>query len=447
MRQSLRLTQLLRSNCYIDDMPNLLAMSHGMPLKHRPECCAYQLSLSTGHHGTSAELGRWTWRILDTLGEIMQSVETWVGEAMNSPSASRAAVAITTALALVTAVTGCSGHGHGSSAQASGGTISTAGGHVSGLAGSVVITAPKGSVHRAVKLSFAKIRPEALPASAFRLDPHAHPLLAVHVRVTGGTVAGYGATIAMKLPNGLAGRAARAVYLAIYEPRLAAFVHLPTKLNLRDHTVTALAPHFSLISEMIDTIKTVGVGAVKIANLATLGPLDYIPAVRDYVDMLQEHAFDALFAIPPKLKCSPASKDQAVEQDASGGLLLKICAEDIKDKPGYVRLKIRNGYAFPLLLLPGSGIGVGFDDLPANASLLDFVRHIFWMQFNNEEAVGANIAQLTVSPSASLPLQFHGYLDWGAVAMDVAVTIALDILLPECRRSRSLQARELPPRT
>jgi hypothetical protein len=84
-------------------------------------------------------------------------------------------------------------------------------------------------------------------------------------------------------------------------------------------------------------------------------------------------------------------------------------------------------------LLPRSDVGVGLDDLPDDPTLLDLLRHVFWMQFNKEEAVGGKLASLTVSPRATLPLRFNGYLDWGAVAADIAFVLATDVFLPEAK--------------
>ena len=147
------------------------------------------------------------------------------------------------------------------------------------------------------------------------------------------------------------------------------------------------------------------------------------------VSRIQQDGVDSLFALGPALTCNPASKKvQAYTRDATSGQLFSACAEQIPDRPGYTRLKVSNRYAFPILLWPHGGVGVGFDDMPTDVSLLDFVRHVLWMQFNKEEAVGADTAQMIVSPQAQLPLQFNGYLDWGAVAVDTLFVLVTDVL-------------------
>lgn len=339
--------------------------------------------------------------------------------------------ALAVAVATATTSAGCSGHPRQSHGVA--GTIGPHGGSVTGLGGRVRVTVPDGADRGAAKIGFNSVQPASLPRSAFRLDPYAHPMLIVHVNVQGGSIVRYRARVTMKLPAGLPRRYARDVYLAIYESRLQAFVHLPTTVSWRRGIATAVAPHFSRVGEFIDTLKHAGAEAVKAADIVSLGPLAVIPAVRHYVENLQKEAFDALFAIPPKLRCDPPSKAKAFEVDGSNGRLFQDCAEDIPSRPGYVRIKMRNAFAFPMLLWPGNGVGVGFADVPENSSLLDFVRHVFWMQFNKEDAVGASVAELTISPQVRLPMQFNGNLDWGAVAADVAMTVALDILVPESK--------------
>jgi hypothetical protein len=346
-------------------------------------------------------------------------VRSWMGAV---------SAALTVVLAAVT-LASCTVGGAAPSA-----TLGDGGGVVSGLAGSVRVTAPKGAVHGRATVGFTKVKATTFPASAFRLDPFANALAVTGISVTGGTITGNRARVTMKLPPGLPGSAARHVYLAVYEPKLSAFVPLPSTVDVARGEVSALAPHFSWFGDFLNTAKQAGHQALNIGQILALGPLGYIPAVRKFVEGVQKAAFDAVFAGAPKLKCDPPSTTaKAFEQEGTDGRLFKVCAEGIKDRPGYTRLEISNGFAFPVLLLPRHDVGVGLDDLPQDPTLLDLLRHIFWMQFNREEVVGDKLGQLTVSPSAPLPLRFNGYLDWGAVAADVAFVLATDVFLPEAK--------------
>jgi hypothetical protein len=333
------------------------------------------------------------------------------------------------AVLTATTLASCSG-----SSKAPASTIGASGGTGSGLAGSVRVTVPKGAVQGIARLGFAGVKPTAFPASAYRLDPFANALAIADINVAGGSIAGGQARVTMKLPAGLPEPAARDVYIAVYEPELKAFVHLPSTVNLARGEVTAVAPHFSTYGDFIDTAKQAGHQALKVGQILALGPLGFIPAVRKFVEGIQKTAFDAVFAKAPKLKCDPASTTaKAFEQDGTNGRLFKVCAESIRSQPGDTRLEMSNGFAFPILLLPRHDVGVGLDDLPDDPTLLDLLRHIFWMQFNKEEVVGDKLARLTVSPKATLPIQFNGYLDWGAVAADIAFVLATDVFLPEAK--------------
>ncbi len=340
--------------------------------------------------------------------------------------------ALSAVLALVlgaVTLTGCSG---GSKAPAT--EIGAGGGVVPGLGGSVKVTVPKGAVRGEARLGFSAVKPIALPASAYRLDPFANALAIANINVVGGSIAGNRAQVTMKLPEPLAESVARDVYIAVYEPKLKAFVHLPSTVNVTRGEVTAVAPHFSKYGEFLDTVKRAAHQGVSVGQILALGPLGFIPAVRKFVDGVQQTAFDAVFAKAPKLKCDPASTiSTAFERDGTDGRLFKVCAEGISLRPGYTRLEMSNGFAFPILLLPNHDVGVGLDDLPDNPTLLDLLRHIFWMQFNKEEVVGDELARLTVSSNARLPIQFHGYIDWGAVGADIAFVLATDVFLPEAK--------------
>jgi hypothetical protein len=333
----------------------------------------------------------------------------------------RALAAALAAAALL--ISGCTGGSGGATGPAR---------TVRGLGGDVRLTVPGGAESPGTKVAIGHTTVPPRPPTAG--VPNAVPVMApVAITVRSGRLAPDRVRVTLKLPDGRPAGVYRNAFIAVYEPRVREFVPLlDSRADPRAHTVTALAPHFSVYNAFVDAARTVSGKVINWSDLATMPWLPLIPSLDKTVQGIQQQAIDDLFGFSPALKCSPPSGTvKVVVHDVTRGQLLEACAQDYGDGSGRIHIEIGNHYGFPILYRPPSGFTVGLRDFDfSHGTLFDFIRHLIWMNFNDSEAPGAGNAQMTMQPGTRLPVTVDGNMDWAAVGVDMTYYLAT-LVLPE----------------
>lgn len=338
----------------------------------------------------------------------------------------RRAQALTASLAAAALlITGCTG-GSGRPAEPAR--------TVRGLGGDVRLAVPGGAASPGTKVAIGRTTVPSRPPTAG--VPNAVPVMApVAITVRSGRLAPDRVRVTLKLPDGRPAGVYRNAYLAVYEPGAQEFVPLlDSRADPQAHTVTALAPHFSVYDAFVNAARKVSGKLINWSDLATMPWLPLIPSLDKTVKDIQQQAIDDLFGFSPALSCSPPSgKVKVVVHDVTRGQLLEACAQDYGDSSGRIHIEIGNHYGFPILYTPPSGFTVGLRDFDFHdGTLFDLIRHLIWMNFNDSEAPGAGNAQMTLQPGTKLPVTVDGNMDWAAVGVDMTYYLAT-LLVPELK--------------
>jgi len=227
------------------------------------------------------------------------------------------------------------------------------------------------------------------------------------------------------------------VGMVVYDENLGSWVPiLNAKADPRTNTVTARAPHFSWFSAIVlDPAKSV----VNVAGQAIQSTIDSFTTVSSWlvqvVTKVGAMLASSLFGVPPELKCGQPSNSVSVSV-ASPFDALQGCVETAAPLD---RVKIRNGYAFPVYTeekLP-DGLTLTMDDVWDNgASLQDLVRSMFWANQHKLYVSGTSIGSVTATADLTQPTTLKFEVEGDALAFDMGFA-ALSVLAPEAAGSKA----------
>ena len=229
------------------------------------------------------------------------------------------------------------------------------------------------------------------------------------------------------IPKGLN---SRQVGMVVYDERLQSWVPILNAVaDPATNTVTARAPHFSWFSAVVlDPLQK----TIEAAGKTVQSTVSSVMTVADWfgqvVMELAAQLVRDITGTPPDLKCDPASKQVSVATTSALDKLM-ACTESSGDN---AKLKISNGYAFPMLTdeLP-KGVSLSEQDVWDNgANLPDMIRNLYWTNHNRAYISGAEINTVTVTPEMQQSAQITMHPDSDALAFDIGLA-ALSIIAPE----------------
>lgn len=227
------------------------------------------------------------------------------------------------------------------------------------------------------------------------------------------------------IPEGLSDKQ---VGLAIFDPYLDGWVPvLDAKADPKTQTVTAVAPHFSLVSAIVlDPAKAVVNVAGKTIKTVIDGGTSIAQWFANLVKDLTEALVNDLLGIAPPLdpKCAPPSSDVTV---TAKSLLNRVgaCAHpgDGKD----VTVWLRNGYAFPMRIekLPSGMVQRLGDIWNSGEDVVSLVRSAFWAKLGQAMLSGAALGSVTATSNMKTSVDLTMDLDDDAVAFDIALAFLM----------------------
>ncbi|HEU4914390.1 MAG TPA: hypothetical protein VFT16_03230 [Candidatus Saccharimonadales bacterium] len=291
--------------------------------------------------------------------------------------------------------------------------------------GNVMLTVPDRAMKKGTQVSFtseAKYT-ESVTDSKLAFKPVSTP---VDIKVAQGSLMSDKVAVTLKYDPKLIPKElnSRQVGMVVYDPDLGSWVPiLNAKADPKTGTVTALAPHFSWFAAIVlDPLQSV----VEVAGQAIKTVVDSTVTVASWtiglINNLAGNIVKDLFGIAPELKCGTTSKQVEVST-ASALDMLSGCVE-AADKND--RLRLRNGYAFPMLTrdLP-KGITLAESDIWDNgADIPDLIRSSFWASNGKMYLSGASLASATVTPDlqkATLTMD----IDSEAVATSIGLAVLM----------------------
>lgn len=226
------------------------------------------------------------------------------------------------------------------------------------------------------------------------------------------------------------------VGMVVYDQNLQSWVPiLNAKADPKTNTVTARAPHFSWFSAIVlDPAKSV----INVAGQAIQSTIDSFTTVGSWMIQVVSKVAGMLandLGVPPDLKCDKVSKDVSVSV-ASPFNAFKGCVETAAPLD---RVKIRNGYAFPVYTedkLP-DGLTLTMEDVWDNgANLQDAVRSMFWANQHKLYVSGTSIGSVTATAALNKPTTLKFEVEGDALAFDMGFAV-LSVLAPETAGSKA----------
>lgn len=304
--------------------------------------------------------------------------------------------------------------------------LRTSTGTIASPDGSVELHIPDGAQTPGTHITFTQD-----PSAAQSLNLTAHGVSAlgnpVNITVTNGTLAANRVQVTMKYdPNALPkGVTPTNLGMAVFDPNLDAWIPLGSTVNAQTHTVSALAPHFSLISLIfLDPAKKIVHVAGYVISTVINGTITIARWFEDLLGKLLVSTIKDLFGIAPTLTCSPVSSDLVVEAKSILNRLT-ACAQSASN--GDESLRIRNGYGFPLRVntFP-SGYTQSWNDIFTNGGdILNLVRNGYYHFQRQAVLPGADLGSLTVKSTRQDTSQLSLNLDAMSIGEDVVLTALL----------------------
>lgn len=255
----------------------------------------------------------------------------------------------------------------------------------------------------------------------------------VDLRVTNGSLAPGRSTVTLTYDPALvpAGLTADQVGLAVFDRELDSWIPiLDAKADPARHTVSGVAPHFSLFSTIVlNPLKAVvNVAGKAIRTVIDRGVTYAKWAVRLLAELTRTLVKD-LFGVAPDLACKPAATGVTV---TAKSLLDRLtgCAQAGQDRDTTVRL--RNGYAFPLRLdkVP-AGMALRLSDVWNNGEdLVNLIRNAYWALQGRAVLGGAALGTVTATPELKKTATVAMDIDADAVGFDMALAFLM-VVAPE----------------
>jgi len=197
-------------------------------------------------------------------------------------------------------------------------------------------------------------------------------------------------------------------------------------VNPQTHTVSAIAPHFSIFSVVfLDPAKRlVHIGGFVISTVIN-GTTTIAKWFGDLLNQLVVATFKDLFGIAPNLQrsCSPASQDVIV---ATKSILNRLTACAVPASGGDTKLRIRNGYGFPVRI---NTFPMGFTQRPSDiftngsSDILNLLRNVYYHFLRQAVLPGADLGSVTVTTTQKGSSTLSLNLDAMSIAEDVGLTV------------------------
>jgi Protein of unknown function (DUF3298) len=249
----------------------------------------------------------------------------------------------------------------------------------------------------------------------------------VNIDVTNGTLAANRILVTMKynplaLPKGVT---PTNLGMAIFDPNFDAWMPLGSTVNPQTHTVSAVAPHFSIFSVIfLNPVKRiVHVGGIVISTVIT-GRIAISQWFTDLLKQLVVATIKDLFGIAPDLQrsCSSPSQDVIV---GTKSILNRLTACAVPASAGDTMLRIRNGYGFPVRIntFP-AGFTQRLNDIFTNGSsdILNLLRNVYYHFRRQAVLPGADLGSVTVTSAQKGSSTLSLNLDAWSIAEDVGLT-------------------------
>ena len=305
--------------------------------------------------------------------------------------------------------------------------LRTASGTIASSDGSIELRIPDGAQSPGARITFT---PDPSAAQALNLTARGFSALGtpVDISVTNGTLAAKRVLVTMKynppsLPKGVT---PTNLGMAVFDPNFDAWMPIGSAVNPQTHTVSAIAPHFSVFSVIfLDPAKRLAhVGNIAISTVIN-GTTTISQWFTDLLNQLLVATFKDLFGIAPTLTCSPSSPNLIIEAKSILNRLT-ACAEPTTG--GDNRLSVRNGYGFPLRInVFPSGFTQRVSDIFTNGSsdLLNLLRNVYFHFRRQAVLPGADLGSLTVTSAQQGTSTLSLNLDALSIAEDVGLTTLL----------------------
>jgi Protein of unknown function (DUF3298) len=301
--------------------------------------------------------------------------------------------------------------------------LRTSNGTVASPDGSVELHIPDGAQTPGTHITFT---PDPSAAQSLNLTAHGVSALGspVNIAVTNGTLAANRVQVTMKYdPNALPKDVTPTnLGMAVLDPNLDAWIPLGSTVNMQTHTVSAIAPHFSLFSLIfLDPAKKIVHVAGYVISTSINGTITVAKWFGDLFGKLLVATIKDLLGIAPPLTCSPVSSDLVVETRSILNRLT-ACAQSASN--GDESLRMRNGYGFPLRVntFP-SGYTQSWNDIFINGSdIINLVRNGYYHFLRQAVLPGADLGSLTVKSSRQGTSQLNLNLDAMSFAEDVVLS-------------------------
>jgi hypothetical protein len=292
--------------------------------------------------------------------------------------------------------------------------------------GSVELHIPDGAQLPGTHITFT---PDQSAAQSLNLTARGVSALGtpVNIAVTNGRLAANRVLVTMKynpldLPKGVT---PTNLGMAIFDPNFDAWMPLGSEVNVQSHTVSAIAPHFSVLSVIfLDPAKrVVHVGGIVISTVIT-GRIAISQWFTDLLKQLVVATIKDLFGIAPDLRpsCSPPSQDVVV---GTKSILNRLTACAVPASGGDTRLSIRNGYGFPVRIntFP-AGFTQRVSDIFTNGSsdILNLLRNVYYHFRRQAVLPGADLGSVTVTSAQKGSSTLSLNLDALSIAEDVGLT-------------------------
>jgi Protein of unknown function (DUF3298) len=301
--------------------------------------------------------------------------------------------------------------------------LQTSTGTIASPDGSVELHIPDG-----VQLPGTHITFTSDPSAAQSLNLTARGISAlgspVNITVTNGRLAANRVLVTMKY-NPLAlskGVTPTNLGMAVFDPNFDAWMPLGSLVDVQSHTVSAIAPHFSLFSVVfLDPAKRVVHIGGKVISTVINGTMTIEKWFGDLEDQLIVATVKDLFGIAPSLSCEPSSQD-VIARTKSILNRLTACAEP--SSGGDTTLRIRNGYGFPVRIntFP-AGFTQRISDVFTNGSdILNLLRNVYYHFGRQAVLPGADLGSVTVTSAQKGISNLSLNLDALSVAEDVGLT-------------------------
>ena len=305
--------------------------------------------------------------------------------------------------------------------------------------GRTTLTVPKGAMAPGAKVRFENGDAKKAADVAKKTLALKSAGTPVNINATSGSLAPGKIQVTMHYDPSLipAGLTDRQVGLAVFDEHFDTWVPiLNAKVDPKTQSVTGLGPHFSWFDTyVLDPAKKV----IHVAGQVIKTTIDASITVNEWfngvINDLTVELVKDLFGVADGLECKPS--DLSTDVTTKSALnRLSGCTQSTGSAD--IKLRLRNGFAFPMLLdeVPEQ-LRIKMDDVWENGSdLTNLLRNLYWVTQGRMVLSGAELGSITVTPDMKSKVTAHMNIDDSAVAFD-AVIAFLMVIAPEAAGAKA----------